>query len=64
MKITSHNYTISLVGCKEAEIDLDELECICHQMEAIANGWGHDYEKVFWKEDYEVEWNWRANEKS
>ena len=50
------NYTINLKA-KEQEpvIDIEEFECICQQMAAIQNGYGHDYEKVFVQEETEEE---------
>ena len=58
------NYTINLKA-KEQEpvIDIEEFECICQQMAAIQNGYGHDYEKVFVQEETEeeMEYTWEEN---
>ena len=54
-------YSINLTCEPEPIIDLDELECICHQMAAIDNGWGHDFEKVFIQEEVGNSWEWRDN---
>jgi len=58
------NYTITLKA-KEQEpvIDIEEFECICQQMAAIQNGYGHDYEKVFVQEETEeeMEYTWEEN---
>ena len=54
-------YSINLTCEPEPIIDLDELECICHQMAAIQNGYGHDYGTVFYQEDQITVWEWRDN---
>ena len=56
------NYTITLKA-QEPVIDIEEFECICQQMAAIQNGYGHDYEKVFVQEETEEEttYVWEKN---
>jgi hypothetical protein len=58
------NYTITLKAQEqELVIDIEEFECICQQMAAIQNGYGHDYEKVFVQEETEeeMEYTWEEN---
>ena len=58
------NYTITLKAQEqEPVIDIEEFECICQQMAAIQNGYGHDYEKVFVQEETEeeMEYTWEEN---
>ena len=52
-------YSINFTYEPEPIIDLDELECICAQMAAIQNGYGHDFGTVFYQEV--AVWEWRDN---
>jgi len=57
------NYTVTLYANPEPILDIEEFECICQQMAAIQNGYGHDYEKVFVQEETEeeMEYTWEEN---
>jgi hypothetical protein len=58
-----HNYTISLYNdYSEPEIDIDELEGIIQQLDAISRGWADDFKVVI---KYETEpfkvYKWENN---
>ena len=58
-----NNYTITLLQNQELVLDVDELQCILQQLEAIALGWGHDFGQVFIQEEIEGEstYVWEKN---
>jgi hypothetical protein len=54
------NYIIPLSDIPDPEIDVDELESIIQQLDAISRGWADDY-KVIIKEEIElVDWEWKS----
>lgn len=54
-------YNISLLMQNDT-LDLDELECIIHQMNAVARGWGHWSDKYFVKhEESGIEYIWECD---
>ena len=58
------NYTVTLYANPEPILDIEEFECICQQMAAIQNGYGHDFGQVFVQEEVEdnIEYVWEKNQ--
>ena len=60
---SAQTYTCNLrIEPPEFELDLDDLECIVQQLEAISRGWGMDFDKDFIKEEgEEALYTWTSN---